>query len=534
MAPPPAPLVLSPRCRKVGGSFPETMRFFPVPLAVAAAASLLLLRATGAPEPGKPVSFYKDIRPIFQGQCQGCHQPAKAKGDYVMTDFARLLEGGESAAKGDKAILPSDPEHSLLVKQITPVHGEAEMPPKKAALPESEIALVRRWVAEGAIDDTPANAKQRYDQDHPPIYSRPVAVTSLDFSPDGQLLAVAGFHEVLLHKADGSGLVARLVGMSERIQRVRFSPDGQWLAVAGGLPVRMGEVQVWDVAKRKLAVSVPVTFDTTYGASWSPDSKTIAFGCADNTVRAIEAATGRQIFQQNSHSDWVLDTVFSVKGDHLISVGRDMSVKLSEFATERFVDNISSITPGALRGGIHAVARHPAREEVLIGGADGIPASFRIFRTTDRKIGDNANIIRQFPAMEGRVYAVAYSPDGKIVAAGSSLDGLGTVNLCSADYDDKLPPEIEKLLTREIKSLSVDEKKQLDAYLAAGVQLLHAIPFPAGIYSLAFSPDGATLAASGEDGKVRLIHVSDGNLVKEFLPAPIDPAAALRPLATAP
>ena len=35
----------------------------------------------------KLVSFHKEIRPLLQSRCAGCHQPAKAKGDYVMTDF---------------------------------------------------------------------------------------------------------------------------------------------------------------------------------------------------------------------------------------------------------------------------------------------------------------------------------------------------------------------------------------------------------------------------------------------------------------
>src|SRR6185503_773518 len=102
---------------------------------------------------------------------------------------------------------------------------------------------------------------------HPPIYERPPVVTSLDFSPDGSLLAVAGFHEVLLWKGDGSQLVARLIGLSERIQTVRFSPDGKRLVACGGRPAQMGEVQIWDVAQRKLVVSAPVGFDTVYGAS---------------------------------------------------------------------------------------------------------------------------------------------------------------------------------------------------------------------------------------------------------------------------
>ncbi|MEZ5386146.1 MAG: hypothetical protein R3F13_11590 [Prosthecobacter sp.] len=46
-------------------------------------------------DPNKPVSFYKHIRPIFQAQCNGCHQPARNKGDYIMTDFVALLKGGE-------------------------------------------------------------------------------------------------------------------------------------------------------------------------------------------------------------------------------------------------------------------------------------------------------------------------------------------------------------------------------------------------------------------------------------------------------
>src|SRR5439155_3742143 len=133
-----------------------------------------------------------------------------------------------------------------------PKDGEARMPKGKAALGEVEISLITTWIKQGATDDTPPDAKKHYDAEHPPIYTRPPVISSIDYSPDGQLLAVAGFHEVLLHKPDGSGLVARLIGVSDRIQSVKFSPDGKWLAAVGGMPARMGEVQVWEVATRKL------------------------------------------------------------------------------------------------------------------------------------------------------------------------------------------------------------------------------------------------------------------------------------------
>ena len=79
---------------------------------------------------------------------------------------------------------------------------------------------------------------------------------------------MAGFHEVLIHKSDGSGLQQRLVGISERIESARFSPDGKRIAIAGGLPGRLGEIQVWDLEKKELILSKIVGFDTAYGASW--------------------------------------------------------------------------------------------------------------------------------------------------------------------------------------------------------------------------------------------------------------------------
>ena len=73
-----------------------------------------------------PVSYHKQIRPLFQATCQGCHQPAKAQGGFVMTDVARLLAAGDSGVAG---IVPSKPEESRLLEVITAgPDGVAEMP----------------------------------------------------------------------------------------------------------------------------------------------------------------------------------------------------------------------------------------------------------------------------------------------------------------------------------------------------------------------------------------------------------------------
>jgi WD40 repeat protein/mono/diheme cytochrome c family protein len=475
-------------------------------------------------DPSKPVSYFKKVRPIFQAQCQGCHQPAKAKGGYVMTDFAKLLRGGESADKGELSVIPGNPDNSLLVKDITPMNGEAEMPKKKPPLAEKEIALIRRWVAEGAIDDTPANARQHIDAEHPPVYQRPPLVTSLDVSPDGSLLAVAGFHEILLWKPDGSELVGRLIGLSERIQTVRFSPDGKLLAASGGRPAQMGEIQVWEVEARKLKLSVPFGFDTLYGVNWSPDGKLLSFGCPDNALRAIDANTGEQVLQQNSHSDWVLGTAFTKGSDKLVSIGRDMSMKLTDVASQRFIDNISSITPGALRGGLHSVARHPERDEFLVGGSDGVPQAYRIERKVQRHIGDNALCIRKFPAMEGRIYAVDFAPDGKSLAAASSLDGKGTVNFYNYDFDTAMPDEILKIEGKDDGARSEDEKKKLAMHYASDVKILGSLALDTGIYALRYSHDGSRVVVGGEDGKVRFISAPEAKIIGEFTPVPLSPS----------
>jgi mono/diheme cytochrome c family protein len=441
-----------------------------------------------AREEAAQISFYRDVRPIFQARCHGCHQPARPGGEFVMTDFARLVRGGES---GEPAIKPGTPETSYLVEQIQVEDGFALMPQEGDPLSEDQIALIVDWIRQGAHDDTPASARPSFDMEHPPTYTAPPVITSLDFSPDAKYLAISGYHEVVLHHADGGGLAARLVGLSERIESAVFSSDGKRLAVSGGSPGRMGEVQIWDVPAKELLLSVSVGFDTIYGASWSHDDKLVAFGCPDNTIRAIDAESGEEVLFSGAHEDWVLDTVFSVKSDHLVTVSRDMSMKLINVPTERFIDNITSITPGALKGGLHAVDRHPTKEEVVAGGADGVPKLYRMFREQARKIGDDYNLLRAFPALPGRVFDVAFSVDGEYLAAGSSYNNTGEV--CVFKVND-------------------------------GSEILRVQVASGGIYAVAFHPDGKTLAAGGRDGLVRLIDVGSAAIRKEFHPVELQPS----------
>ncbi|MCA9211678.1 MAG: PD40 domain-containing protein [Planctomycetales bacterium] len=437
------------------------------------------------------VSFWNDVRPIFQAHCQGCHQPAKKGGEYDMTSLENLFKGGESE---EAAIVPGDPAGSNLIGQITPSDGAAEMPKNAKPLTDADIAKITKWIAAGAKDDTPESARRRFDSDNPPTYSAAPVITAVAISPDGNLVAVSGYHEVLLHETDkliaGDATNAgRLIGMSERIESVAFSPDGKMLAVAGGSPGRLGELQIWNVADRAMVFSNAVTFDTCYGASWSPDGKLVAFGCPDNTVRAIRVEDGKQVLFNGAHNDWVLDTVFSVKGTNLVTVSRDRSMKLMEVATERFIDNVTSITPGALKGGLHAVDRDPAKDELLIGGSDGVPKIYRMFREQDRKIGDDFNLIRKFPEMPGRVFDVSYSKDGKKIVAGSSYNGNGHVHVFETESGKKLA-----------------EMKDVDG----------------AIYTAAFNPDATIVVSGGFSGNLLVHDAATGERKSIVVPVPLD------------
>ncbi len=472
-----------------------------------------------AAEPAAKVSYYKDVRPIFAQNCNGCHQPAKPLGGFIMTGHADLMKAGEREKPG---VVPGKPATSYLLDQITLHDNKAEMPKGRDPLLPIQVKLIADWIAQGATDDTPASAKTvPVDAMNPPKYAASPVITSVAFDSKGEFLAVAGYHEVLLYSAKDLKLVSRLIGISERINALAFSPNGERLAVAGGSPGRFGEVQVWNHKKGDLLVSSPITFDTVYGISWSPDGKLLAVGCSDNTVRALDPITGKQVLQMGTHTDWVLTTVFSQDGVHLVSAGRDQTMKLTEVPTQRFVDNMTSITPGALKGGIMALDRRPVAEfrtmkifggllkvkavpkfqkvpadtpgaapkiydEVISAGADGKPRLYKMHREVKREIGDDSNKIREYEAMTGRISTVAFSPDGKFFAATSSLDGKGEVRIYNTDTGTKV----------------VCEKISGPAYTAA------------------WTPDGKTIASAGFDGKVWLHDAASGKLLKEFVVLP--------------
>src|SRR5262245_8333389 len=150
-------------------------------------------------------------------------------------------------------------------------------------------------------------------------------------------------------------------------------------------------------------------------------------------------------------------------------------MKLTEVATQRLVYNITSITPGALKGGLQAVDRHPTRDDLLIGGADGTPRIYQMYRTKPRMIGDDFNLIRPFPALAGRIFHARYSKDGNRIIVGASSNGKGEVRIFAADGKGSSPSFLDLMFARpgkEIKaSVTLDGER-------------------GPVYAVAYRPDG--------------------------------------------
>lgn len=99
-----------------------------------------------------PVDFNRDIRPLLERSCVTCHSGERAKGGFVVTSRASLLQGG---ARGEPMVRAGQGSKSLLVQLVSDQVEDLEMPPvgrrdQFPALSPDEIARLRSWIDQGA------------------------------------------------------------------------------------------------------------------------------------------------------------------------------------------------------------------------------------------------------------------------------------------------------------------------------------------------------------------------------------------------
>ncbi len=89
----------------------------------------------------------KQVRALFAQHCYRCHshQAGKSKGDLMLDSMASMRKGGKTAA----AVVPGEPDKSLLIKAVMQVDDDLKMP-RDGKLADAEIALLRDWIKVGA------------------------------------------------------------------------------------------------------------------------------------------------------------------------------------------------------------------------------------------------------------------------------------------------------------------------------------------------------------------------------------------------
>ncbi len=91
-----------------------------------------------------PLAFEKDVRPVLKAHCTHCHGEEEKPDGGVDLRLRRFMD--LTLDSGDRLLVPGKPEQSALVHIIR----SGEMPKKGSPMPEAELAIIERWIREGA------------------------------------------------------------------------------------------------------------------------------------------------------------------------------------------------------------------------------------------------------------------------------------------------------------------------------------------------------------------------------------------------
>jgi RNA polymerase sigma factor (sigma-70 family) len=320
----------------------------------------------------------------------------------------------------------------------------------------------------------------------------------LALSPDGKVLATGPFGSTQIRLWD-VGTLAELPPLLDQpkltVQPLAFSPDGKTLAATYPSPV----IRLWDLTTRKEIKQIRGKSSQVYHTVFSADGKTLA-GADGESVTLWDAATGK--FRHDfGHTYCVAGLAFSPDGNSLVSGAAytDRTLRVWHPLTGR--------QTGQWHGhadGMEAVAFSPDGKLVASGSQD------RTIRLWEFLTGKE---IRRLEAKDGMVYGMAFAPDGKTIASGGWRKAVHLWDVASGrelrainnpgDWVLRVAfsPDGKTIATRGIGETII---RLWDA--AGGKELRRLPDAAAGCPSLDFSPDGTLLAAGGDDDHSALGH----------------------------
>jgi len=383
-----------------------------------------------ADEAKKPtVTFDDNIKAIFRSRCSRCHNNDRHRGGLSLDTYATVMEGASTG----EVITPGNPDDSRLFQLASQI-DDPKMPPSGDPLSDADLALIRKWIKEGAPQNSGSKvmvAKQTEVKkvpvyvaaemkDGPPpmpevplpapaaVTKRGVVARSVATSPRAPLVAIGSEKQIILYNLDNYQVIGALPFPEGEIFTMTFSVNGEVLVAAGGTEGHSGIAVLWNVRKGKRIGTYGEAYDTILAADISPDNKMLALGGPSKKVHVYSTTDGKELYSLDAHTDWIYAVKFTPDGEVLATADRAGNLFLWQAANGRPVEQLHGHT-----GAINDLAYTADSTILASAGDDG---TIQLWDTWKYKR------IRQINAHSGPVLSVDISAAGEMVSSGR--DGL--------------------------------------------------------------------------------------------------------------
>jgi WD40 repeat protein/tRNA A-37 threonylcarbamoyl transferase component Bud32 len=313
------------------------------------------------------------------------------------------------------------------------------------------------------------------------------AVRAVACSPDGLCLASASLDRTVKLWDLGRRDDDLTLRPNQGITRVAFTPDGARLASTS----RDRALKVWDITTGKAVLELRLLEAEVTGLAFSPDGGQLACAAADETVQLRHAATGEVVAVLRGHTGRVQTVAFRPDGCSVASGGEDGSVRVWEVPSGR-------LTLTLMAGGpVHAVAFSPDGRR-LAAAADGF------VRVWDAASGGEILAVGD----QGPVYALAFALDGQRLATAGQDETIRIQDAATGAPILTLPGHAGAVRSLAYgpggRLASVGEDRAVRLWDSAGRELLALRGHTEALRAVAFSPDGRLLVSAGDDGMIKV------------------------------
>ncbi|AKE64099.1 tolB protein precursor, periplasmic protein [Microcystis aeruginosa NIES-2549] len=295
--------------------------------------------------------------------------------------------------------------------------------------------------------------------------------------------------------SEHSFLDKTLTGHSNWVLSVVYSPDSRYLASGGS----DNTIKIWEVATGKQLRTLTGHSRGVESVVYSPDGRYLASGSADKTIKIWEVATGKQLRTLTGHSSGVLSVVYSPDGRYLASGSWDNTIKIWEVATERELRTLTGHSSGVL-----SVVYSPDGRYLASGSWDNTIKIWEV--ATEREL-------RTLTGHSSGVLSVVYSPDGRYLASGSWDNTIKIWEVATGKELRTLPSHSDRVESvvyspdgRYLASGSWDNTIKIWE-VATGKELRILTGHSYRVYSVAYSPDGRYLASGSGDKTIKIWRV---------------------------